>query len=164
MRDHTGEPRPRTEHHQIGAHDGLHRLPGGRWVPGQQPHPPHLAHRGGDRHLSADHPAHPRIGLQTRDIGLDLQGDRAHRQNAALHTQDAPQLVEGSHRVGQHLAEAGQHQIADRMPGQRAAAAEPVLDDGRPQPAVRAVRSQGRQCHSQVAWWHHIEFAPQPAR
>jgi hypothetical protein len=56
-----------------------------------------------------------------------------------------------------------QNQVADRMPGQRTAAAEPVLNDGRPQPAVRAVGGQRRQRHPEVAGRHHIQFAAQPA-
>ncbi len=163
VRDHTGEPRARPEHHEVGAHDGLHRLPGGRRIPGQQSHPAHLAHRGGDRHLTADHPAHPRIGLQTRHIGLDLQGDGAHRQHPALHPQNASEFVECRDRIGKHLTEARQYQVADRMTGQCAAATEPVLNDRRPQSAVRAVRSQGRQRHSQVTGWHHVEFAAEPS-
>ena len=73
MRDDAGEPRPRSEHHQVGGHDRVHRLTGGGRIAWQQPDPAHLAHGGRDRHLAADHPAHPRIGFQTRDVGLDLQ-------------------------------------------------------------------------------------------
>ena len=64
---------PGPEHHEVGRHDRVDRLPGSRRIAGQQPHPAHLAQRGGDRHLAADHPAHPRIRFQPRDVGLDLQ-------------------------------------------------------------------------------------------
>lgn len=164
VRDHAGEPRAGAQHHQVGGHDGVDGLPGGRGVVRQQPHPAHLARGGRDRHLAADHPEHPRVAFQAGHVGLDLQGDRAHRQHPALDAQDAPELVEGGHRIGQHLRQASQHQIADRMPRQSAAATEPVLQDGRPQTPMWTVRSQGRQRHSQVAGRHHAEFAAQPAR
>ena len=155
---------PGPEHHQVGRHDRVHRLPGGRRVPRQQPHPSHLAHGGGDGHLAADHPAHPRIRFQARNIGLDPQSHRAHRQHPAMDAEDAAQLVERRHRIGQHLVETGQNQVADRVARQRAAATEPVLDDRRPQPAVRAVRCQRRQRHSQITRRHHIQLAAQPTR
>ena len=93
-----------------------------------------------------------------------LQRDRAHRQHPALDAEDAAQLVERRHRIGQHLVEPGQHQIADRMARQCAAAAEAVLDDRRPQPPVRTVGCQRRQRHSQITRRHHVQFAAQPAR
>ena len=90
--------------------------------------------------------------------------DRAHRQYPALDAEDAAQLVKCRNGIGEHLVEPGQQQVADRMAGQCAAAAEPVLKDGRPQPPVRAVGCQGRQRHSQITRRHHIEFAAQPSR
>lgn len=163
MRDHTGEPRARSEHHQISGHDRVDRLAGGRRITRQQAHPADLARRRRDRHLPADHPAHPRIAFQTGHVGFDLQRDRAHRQHPALDAENPAQLVERGHRIGQQLVEAGQHQVADGMPGQRATAAEPMLDDGRPQPAVRTVGCQGRQRHSQITRRNDVELAAQPA-
>ena len=162
VRDHAGEPGARSEHHEVGRQDRVHGLPGGRWVPGHQPHPAHLPRRGGHRDLTADHPAHPGIGFQSGDVGLDLQRERAHRQHPPLDAEDPPEFVECGDRVGQHLAEAGEQQVADRMTRQRAVAAEPVLDDGGPQPAVRAVRGQRRQRHSQITRRDDIEFGAQP--
>ena len=67
------------------------------------------------RDLAPDHPAHPRIGLQAGDVGLDLQRDRAHRQHPALEVEDAAQLVERGDRIGEHLVEPGEQQVADRV-------------------------------------------------
>ncbi len=116
------------------------------------------------RRECADHPEHSRVGLQSRHVGLDLQRDRAHRQHPAFHAEDAAEFVEGGDRIGQHLGQACQHQVADRVSGQGAVAAESVLQDGRPQLSVRTVRCQGRQGHSQIAWRHDAEFVAQPAR
>ena len=48
-------------------------------------------------------------------------------------------------------------------PQGRAVAAEPVLQDGRPQLPIGTVGCQRRQRHSQIARWHHVQFAAQPA-
>ena len=129
----------------------------------QQPHPAHLADGGGNGNLPTDHPAHPRIGFQARDVGLDLQRDRAHRQHPTLDSQHAAQLVERGNGIGQHFVEPGKQQVADRMSGQSAAATEPVLDDRRPQLTVRGIGCQRRQRHSQIAWRHDVQLAAQPA-
>ena len=113
------------------------RVAGGSRV---QPHPPHLSRRGRNRHLATDQPEHPRVGFQAGDIGFDLQRNRAHRQHPAFDTEYASKLVEGGNRISQHLVEAGEYQVTDRMPGQSAVAAESVLQDGRPQLPVGAVR------------------------
>jgi hypothetical protein len=95
-------------------------------------------------------------------VGFDLQGQRTHRQHPALDAQDAAQLVQRGHRIGEHLVESGQHQVADRVAGQGAAAAEPVLDDRGPQPAVRAIGCQGSQRHSQIAGRDDVKLGTQP--
>ncbi len=81
-----------------------------------------------------------------------------------LMLEDPAQLVERGDGVGQHLVESRQDEIADRVAGKCAAAAEAVLEDRRPQSAVRAVRCQSGQRHSQVARRHHIQLATKPAR
>jgi uncharacterized protein len=72
--------------------------------------------------------------------------------------------VDRGDRIGEHLVEPRQQQIPDGVPGQRTATAESVLDDGRPQPAVRTIRCQGRQRHSQITRRHDVELGTQPAR
>ena len=164
MRNDAGEPRSRSQDNQVGMHHRVDRLAGGRRITGQQADAAHLPRCGGHRHLPANHPAHPRITLQPGDVGLDLQGERTHRQHPALDPQNSAEFVEGGHRIGEYLVEPGQHEITDRMAGQRPAAAEAVLDDGGPQPAVRAVGSQGGQRHSQIAGRHDVQLGTQPTR
>ena len=69
-----------------------------------------------------------------------------------------PELVERRDRIGQHLFEACEHQIADRMTRKCAVTAEAMLDDRCPQSPLRAVRCQRGQSHSQITRRQDIEF------
>ena len=164
MRNHAGEPRARPEDHEVGGHHGIDRLTSGRRVTGQQPYPAYLAGCGRHRDLTPNHPAHPGVALQSGDIGLDLQGDRAHGQDPTLDSQNAAEFIEGRHRIGKHLVQTRQQQVADRMAGKCATSSKPMLDDRGPQPAVGTVGSQGRQRHSKVSGRYDVKFGTQSAR
>ena len=154
VRDDAGEPRPRPEHHQVGGHDRVHRLPGGRRIARQQPDPAHLA---GVVAIAT----WPRITRLIR--GSDSSpATSASICNAIGHIGSTrpltPRMRPNSSSAATGSAstsfEPGEHQIADRMTRQCAVAAEPMLDDRRPQPPLRTVGCQRRQRHSQIAWRH----------
>jgi len=63
----------------------------------------------------------------------------------------------------EQTGEAGEQQVADRVPGQRAGAAEAVLQRLGPQRVVRVGAGQGGQCHAQVTGRQHAELAADAA-
>ena len=111
------EPGPSTTRSALMIASTAWRVAGGSL--GQQPHPPDLSRRGGDRHLAADHPAHPRIRFQPCDIGFDLQRDRAHRQHPALDAEYPAQFIKRRNGIGENLVEPG-HQAGCRWDGRPA--------------------------------------------
>ncbi|SHZ06377.1 Uncharacterised protein [Mycobacteroides abscessus subsp. abscessus] len=126
-------------------------------------HPADLARGGGQCHLAADHPAHTGIGFQSRYVSLDLQRNRAHGQHASGNAEHAPHLVEGGDRVGEHVGETRQDQVADRVPRQAPAATQPVLYGRGPHTSAGAVGGQRRQRHPQITGWHDPELGTNAA-
>ena len=100
--------------------------------------------------------------IATNDIGLDLQRFACHRQHASARIQKTGNEIQPCHRVAELVPEGHDEQVAHRVTGQRAFAAEPVLQHIAPNLAPRTVVTQRRQGHAQIAWRQDVELLPQP--
>jgi hypothetical protein len=136
---HAREPRPWAEEHHVRAEHGVDRLlarprRGARRPHGVQGDALHLPWGAGDGHLPAN-AAHGTVLVQPGHLGLDLQRLGRHGQHAAGHADQPAGLVERGNRVPEHLEQPRQEQVANGVPGERAVAAEAVLEHLRPQGA-----------------------------
>jgi hypothetical protein len=92
-----------------------------------------------------------RLHAEARDVGLDVERLAAHRQHPAPQSEQCTHLVEGGHRVAEEVHETGQQEVAHRVPGERAGAAESVLHEIRPPVRGTVLRREGGECHPQIA-------------
>ena len=160
---HAGEPRARPEDQHVGVAHGVDGLLARLRGLGQQPHAVDTARRGGHRDLPAD-PVRAAGTPQPGHLGLDVQGLAAHRQHPAPDTEQCPHLVQGGDGVAEGVHEAGEQEVADGVPGERAGAAEPVLHELAPARARRIVGRERGQGHPQVAGRQQAQLPAQPAR
>ena len=80
------------------------------------------------------------------------------------HAEQLAEHVQGAHGVAVvHLGEPGQHQVADRVAGQHAGAAEAVLQERRQLLRALLRAGQGGQRHAQVAGRQDRHLAADPA-
>ena len=159
--DHAGEPGAGAEQQHVGRFHRIERLRAGPRSVRAQPDPLHPARGGRDRHLAPDERAV--AGPEAGDLGLDVERVTTHRQHPAAQPEQRGDLVERGDRVAEHLHQAGEQQVADRVPGERAGAAEAVLHELAPATSRVVVGGERGEGHPQVAGWEHAELAAQPA-
>ena len=156
MRDYAENHEPGPSTTRSAASMAAIRLHACRWRLGQQTHAAHLARRRRDRHLSANRPAQPRVGLQPRHVGPIVSGT-VDIGSTRPPTCVSPRAVSAPDRITEQPRSGPPAAVPDRMAGLRCGLfAEAVLRHNRPTaprdaPVLSSMSASAAWCDEEAA-------------
>ena len=147
VRDHGGVPRAGPQDDPVGLGDSLGDRGG------------HLGGLGRDTHVLDGTRGDGDLGLAGHDVAaaavvhirLDVDRRRRHGQDASLCAEETPDPVEAFDRIVEELPQAGDQQVAEGVPVERAGRVQAQLHDVAPGQTPLGFLAEGRQRHAQVA-------------